>query len=431
MIADLRGGVIIANHARNTSYPLAEAAFEAGYLRKYITGVYYKPSTPFGRALKAIARRAGDAEAGRLQRRRDDRLPDDKVVSVPVPELLEESIGRALARHGRDRRSAVYLKCEAFDWLVARRHVEPCTIFHGFEQCALFSLRRARALGATTVLDQQILHRTELDRIEREERARLGVPAPTERPFWFQQHVDRKYAEHEVTDYVFAGLDFVKRTMVKNGFAPERVFVIPYGTDVRASAPFDRPARDRLEVLYVGPVHYWKGLPHLLEIMAMLEVPARLTIVGRTEPDWKAYFEPRIAALGARVRYLGPKPQAEMAKIYADADVLVFPSPTGGIGLVCYEAMATGLPVITSDGDVVIRHDIDGLSVPFGDLEGWKRALTDLALDRDRRRALGAAGAERIKAFSWDSYRRGVVDAYETIWERARSARPRAAGAGS
>jgi glycosyltransferase involved in cell wall biosynthesis len=437
MIPELRDGIIIANHARNTSYPLAEAANDAGYLRKFVTGVYHKPSTPFGRVLEALAGRVGEKDLGRLRGRRNERLPDDKVASVPLPELVEEGVGRALARHGRDRRAAVYLKCEAFDWIVSRRHVEPCTIFHGFEQCALFSLRRARSLGATTVLDQQIIHRTELDRIEREERARLGVPAPTERPFWFQQHVDRKYAEHEVTDYVFAGLDMVKRTMVKNGFAADRVFVIPYGTDVRVQPSFDRPSRDRpsrdrpsrdrLEVLYVGPVHYWKGLPYLLEIMAMLEVPARLTIVGRTEPDWAAYFAPRMAALGERCRYLGPVPSGEMPKVYADADVLVFPGPTGGIGLVCYEAMAMGLPVITADGDVVIRHEVDGLSVPFGDLEGWKQALTGLAQSPERRRTLGAAGAERVKAFSWEAYRRGVVDAYETIWERERGARAGAA----
>jgi glycosyltransferase involved in cell wall biosynthesis len=428
MIPELRDGIIIANHARNTSYPLAQATYGAGYLRRFVTGVYYKPSTPFGRVLKTLARRAGETEVKRLERRRDDGIPDDKVASVPIPELVEESVGRALARRGRDRRAAVYLKCEVFDWYVSRRHVEPCTIFHGFEQCALFSLRRARALGAITVIDQQIIHRAELDRIEREERARLGVPAPTERPFWFQQHVDRKYAEHEVTDYVFAGLDMTKRTMVKNGFSSDRVFVIPYGTDVRAQARVARPPRERLEVLYVGPLHYWKGLPHLLDIMAMLEIPARLTIVGRTEPDWAAYFAPRLAALGERVRHIGGVPSAEMPKMYADADVLVFPSAVGGIGLVCYEAMAAGLPVITSDGDVVIRDGIDGLSVPYGDLEGWKRALTELARDRDRRLALGAAGAERIKAFSWDAYRKGVIDAYETIWERERGRRSRVAG---
>jgi len=424
MIPALRSGVIIANHARNHSYSIAEAAADAGYLRKYVTGIYYKPSTTRGRIIHALASRVGEREVKRLDGRRSDRIPDDLVSSIAVPELLEQAAARTLSRFNADPRSATYLKCEAFDLVVARRHLDRCTIFHGFEQCALFSLRRARSLGAINVLDQPIIHRATLDRIEREERARMGVPMPAKRPFWFQKHVDRKYAEHALTDYVFVGLEFPKTTMVENGFAADRVFVIPYGVDIGGYRPIHRPARAGFNILYVGPLHYWKGLHYLLEMLPKLDVPgARLTIVGRADPDWAPYFQPRIAALGDRVRHIPGIPKAEIERQYAEADVLVFPSLVGGIGLVCYEAMATGLPVITSDGDVVIRHGVDGLSIPLTNLDEWRRALTDLASNRDQRLKLGAAGAERVKAFSWEGYRRGIVDAYETIWDRERVAR--------
>ena len=191
---------------------------------------------------------------------------------------MEQAVGRTLSRFGGDPRPATYLKCEAFDFVTARRYVDRCAIFHGFEQCALFSLQRARALGAINVLDQPIIHRTELDRIEREERARMGVPLPARRPFWFQKHVDRKYAEHALTDYAFVPLDFVKRTMVKNGFAPDRVFLIPYAAEPGNYRLIDRPPRPGFNILYVGPLHYWKGLHHLLDLIPKLDIPgARLT----------------------------------------------------------------------------------------------------------------------------------------------------------
>src|SRR5262249_44158813 len=141
-------------------------------------------------------------------------------------------------------------KNEVFDWLVAKRHMEPCTIFHGFEQCALFSLRRARALGAVTVLDQPVIHRTTLERIEREERERHGVPFPARKPFWFDQHVARKHKELALTDYVFGGLAYVKQTMVENGFPADRVFTIPYGADTGTYRPIARPPRAGFEILY-------------------------------------------------------------------------------------------------------------------------------------------------------------------------------------
>ena len=84
----------------------------------------------------------------------------------------------------------------------------------------------------------------------------MGVPLPARRPFWFQKHVDRKYAEHALTDYAFVPLDFVKRTMVKNGFAPDRVFLIPYAAEPGNYRLIDRPPRPGFNILYVGLLHY-------------------------------------------------------------------------------------------------------------------------------------------------------------------------------
>ena len=411
--------VVVSNVARNNAYQVAEAAEAAGYLKKFVTSIYYKPSSMLGRALHGLAVRSGDRARQRIELRRSTLIPDEKVIDIPIPELVEESVSQIGARLGIDKRPVTYLKNEVFDWLVARRHVEPCTIFHGWEQCALYSLRKARALGAITVLDQPIIHRTTLDRIEREERARHGVPSPGKKPFWFDQHVARKYEELKLADYVFGGLDYVKETMVENGFPADRVFTIPYGTDTERFQPIARPPREGFEILYVGPLNFWKGLPYLFDVMEGLAIPgARLTLIGRDDPDWRPYFDRRMAALGDRVRYLGTVPNTEIPPFHEAADVMVFPSVVGGLGIVCFEAMATALPLVTSSGDVILRDGVDALVVPHQDIEGWRRALRRLAADRDYRLALGAAGADRLKQFTWDTYRRGVVRAYDEIAAR-------------
>jgi alpha-maltose-1-phosphate synthase len=416
--ASLLDRIIVSNVARNHAYPIVEAASSVGYLKKFVTSIYYKPAASRAKAMHWLAVRAGERARKRLELRRSPLIPDDKVVDVPVPEVIEEGIDFVAGKLGigSDKRTVAYLKNEAFDWLVATRHMEPCAIFHGFEQCSLFSLRKARALGAVTVLDQPIIHRTVLERIEREERARHGVPETGSKPFWFDQHVARKYKELELADYVFGGLDYVKQTMVEGGYPADRVFVIPYGADIGAYQPIARPPRDRFNILYAGPLNFWKGLPYLFDVMDGLDMPsAQLTLIGRGDPEWRPYVDRRLAALGDRARYLGTVPQSEMGKLYADADVIVFPSLVGGLGLVCFEAMATALPLITSDGDVVVRDGVDGLVVPARDVAGWRRALHRLAADRDRRLALGAAGAERLRSFTWDAYRRGIIRAYEEI----------------
>src|SRR5580765_441997 len=155
----LHDRIIISNAYRQHCYPIVEAAAAAGYLKKFVTCIYYKPTSMLGRAMHPIATRAGERWRKRLEVRRSPLVPDDKVVDIPLPDLIEESAAVLGAKLGFDKRPGTYIKNELFDWMVARRHVEPCTIFHGFEQCSLYSFRKARELGAITVLDQPIIHR--------------------------------------------------------------------------------------------------------------------------------------------------------------------------------------------------------------------------------------------------------------------------------
>ena len=80
--------------------------------------------------------------------------------------------------------------------------------------------------------------------------------------------------------------------------------------------------------------------------------------------------------------------------------------------------MAAGLPIITADGDVVIRDGVDGLVVPPEDTDGWVKALTRLKEHEELRIQLGANAAQRVREFGWGAYRAGVVQAYQEIGKR-------------
>src|SRR5436190_5606581 len=82
--------VIVANVARNNAYQVAEAAEMAGYLKKFVTSIYYKPASLLGRSMHALAVRAGDRSRQRLELRHSPLIPDDKVIGMPVGELVEE-----------------------------------------------------------------------------------------------------------------------------------------------------------------------------------------------------------------------------------------------------------------------------------------------------------------------------------------------------
>jgi glycosyltransferase involved in cell wall biosynthesis len=93
----------------------------------------------------------------------------------------------------------------------------------------------------------------------------------------------------------------------------------------------------------------------------------------------------------------------------------------GGLGIVVYEAMSTGLPVIVSDGDVIIRHGIDGLVSPPRDIKSLKENIIRLYRDKDLREKLAQNALIRVRDFDWDTYHRKVGDAYVQILSKHNS----------
>jgi glycogen(starch) synthase len=189
-------------------------------------------------------------------------------------------------------------------------------------------------------------------------------------------------------------------------------FVDPVLWDTADSAP----ASEWVEILYVGWMIEAKGVRELLR--ALQQVPAtRLTLVGPSEPAFAASLEPLLKTLGDRVRVLPARPRAELAPLYAAADIFAFPTWREGFPNVVLEAMAAGLPLVTTPVGAIpdiVRAEVDALLVPVRDVEALAGALRELANDPSRRRAMGAAARERALDFSRDR----VFEQLTGIWQQ-------------
>jgi UDP-glucose:(heptosyl)LPS alpha-1,3-glucosyltransferase len=150
----------------------------------------------------------------------------------------------------------------------------------------------------------------------------------------------------------------VKQEIVETyGVAPERVRVVPNGVDLRTFDPARREERrervrrrlglgDAPVILFVGYEYVRKGLRFLLEAMPrMRHADARLLVIGKP-PTHHARHHVARGHLEHRVRFTGPV--AEVEDYYAAADVFALPTLYEAFGLVIAEAMASGLPVLTT-----------------------------------------------------------------------------------
>jgi glycosyltransferase involved in cell wall biosynthesis len=165
--------------------------------------------------------------------------------------------------------------------------------------------------------------------------------------------------------------------------------------------PVSLSARERNDILHllsVGSVVPRKGFDILVSALALLaDVPWRLTIVGdltrdRTEA---AKIQHLISqhGLAGRVETIGAIPSAQLAELYAKADLFVLASRFEGYGMAYAEALCHGLPVIgTTAGaipDTIPRGA--GLLVPPDDPAALAAALRGIIVDTEQRRSLSDA----------------------------------------
>jgi glycosyltransferase involved in cell wall biosynthesis len=185
-----------------------------------------------------------------------------------------------------------------------------------------------------------------------------------------------------------------------------KLHVVHCGVDL---ARYPVPAGDdgdgaTLTLLVVGRLSAEKGHLVLLDALRLLHdrgVPLRLTLVG--DGPLRPALAARVTALGlsTAVDFAGAIGQDDMPGYYAAADIFVQPSFAEGVPVVLMEAMATGLPVVTSGLAGIpelVRDGVDGLLVPPGRADLLAAAIERLATDGDLRARLGAAGRATVVA---------------------------------
>jgi len=183
-------------------------------------------------------------------------------------------------------------------------------------------------------------------------------------------------------------------------------------------------------LLFVGGLEPRKGLDYLVRAMPLIaeRVPeTRLTVVAKTGfrgTDQVSTFENLARELGVsdRILFRESVDQATLLSFYSECDVVVLPSRNEGWGLSLMEAMACTKPVVaTRVGGIpeLVRDGVDGILVEPGDLQQLTAAVVRLLSSSELRQRMGAAGRERVKAFSWDDAARRVMAAYESALAQA------------
>ncbi|MGB3669656.1 MAG: glycosyltransferase family 4 protein [Phormidesmis sp.] len=156
-------------------------------------------------------------------------------------------------------------------------------------------------------------------------------------------------------------------------------------------------------LLYVGRLAAVKGLPVLFESIAKIKQTnpnVVLTIVG--DGGERKELEKAAAEMGIadNLDFVGYKSQAEVRQYMQQSDIFVLPSFAEGLPIVLMEALAAGLPVVSTQiagNSDLVENGINGYLVPPGDTVLMAEHIKTLLDDADLRSRLGAAGRQKIE----------------------------------
>lgn len=233
-------------------------------------------------------------------------------------------------------------------------------------------------------------------------------------------------------DYLIAVSETTKEELIRYvGVAPERIYVITHGVDKEFRQLTDGEAvrgglRDRYGlkrpyILYVGAIATHKNVMGILAAYKMVaaKTPHDLVMVGPPDTAWnQAHRFVKERGLSGRVRFLGTVDQAgdSLLNLYNGADLFVFPSFYEGWTSPPLEAMACGIPVITSNcsslpetvGDAALKIDPD-------DPEALAHQMGRILFDNTLRTQLVKGGLDHVSSHTWDKAAKRLTNVFADV----------------
>jgi glycosyltransferase involved in cell wall biosynthesis len=335
-----------------------------------------------------------------------ERLANRILSGVPAQHLrtmpLTEFNALRRMRNGNGR-AALHTRNRIFQERLPSTSLRDASAVVGFDTSSWILTERAQRMGKPFLLDQSIVHPA-----VNEATARSLTSAFPEWSVTTEEKSAGLMAlekmEHELATKVVVASSFTRRSLIENGVSPDKVILNPYGVDLKLFHPSSQPRkREPLRFVFVGAISARKGVPLLIKAWQSLSLKGcELWLVGPISPSERSLI-PNMPSLKIKGKY----PLTGLPELLRQCDVMVFPSYCEGFGLVLLEALATGLPIITTEataGPDLIESGVEGLLLPSGNFDALCDSIRYFAEEPTRVDPMSKAARQCAERFSWDSY---------------------------
>jgi glycosyltransferase involved in cell wall biosynthesis len=377
----------------------------SGMLERLYTDIH-APRLP--KPMQVLASQRGPLSLRRWLGRVPAEIPERKIVSFGVMGL--EYYWRRRRAESPESAAAAHLWAgRELCRRVIRKGLGNAGAVFTYNSAGLELLQHARTEGKLAVMEQTIAAGLIQNELLNEEESihNLWAPHRSADPLR-SAFIERDEMEWETADLILCGSEFVRESIRASGGPVARCRVVPYGICTPVQAPRENGESRLLRVLTVGGVGLRKGAPYVLAAAKCLHGKADVRMAGSLEISTHGQ-----ELLREHVTLLGAVPRSEIQQQYGWADVFLLPSICEGSATVCYEALAQGLPVITTpNAGSVVRDGVDGFIVPIRDSAAIVDRIERLADDPDLRAKMSANALARSSEFTLETYGDRLLGAF-------------------
>lgn len=374
---------------------LAAQLYKQGILHHFVTGIAYGED----QALSSWVHKKIKAD-----RRKVWGVPKNKILSLKAHDLLSV----VLKKRGWHNDDIFFHTNGWFEKKVPAHFIRSADIVIGFDTSSRFLIDRAHAYNKPYVMDVSIAHPVYKEQVFEMVRKRFPDWSTELKPKK-QRNIEAELSEIEKADYFVVATAFTQKTYLENGVNPNKIFVNPYGTNLQYFKnkwhTVDNSITDKKEItfLFFGSLTARKGFPWLCEIWQRITARyphAKLIAAGHG-------VIPSAYKIPDGIKILGSIHPQERNALFAQADVFVFPSYFEGFAQVIIEAMACGLPVITTThtvGPEIIRPAENGFLAAPDDDDALYNSMRFFLENKEAIQPMGMAAYESVTPYTWDAY---------------------------
>ncbi len=187
--------------------------------------------------------------------------------------------------------------------------------------------------------------------------------------------------------------------------------VVPYGCGVQNGDLINNPIPGR--VLFVGRASLGKGIHYLAEASNILEKDCEhyeFRVIGSVTDQIRTREECK------SLLFFGQIPRSDVIREYMSADVFVLPTLAEGSATVIYEALAAGIPIITTESaGSIVQHEVDGLIVGERNGRALAQAINAIVGDRTKRDAMAKAAREKTDFITEEQWSTRLINALMSV----------------